>query len=107
MRVLLPAARTIAANGFVVRVDDIGAQTFFGACQARTGSPVTILILGANLTPGIVYVCNMAPGQGFEPRYSEPKSDVLPLNDPGTHQIILSGQDACQGEIREDPFLRY
>lgn len=29
-----------------------------------------------------VYVPDLARGQGFEPQFSEPESDVLPLDDP-------------------------
>lgn len=30
----------------------------------------------------------MVPGQGFEPRFADPKSAVLPLDDPGIRQIV-------------------
>ena len=32
-------------------------------------------------TNAVVFL--LVPGQGFEPRYSGPKPDVLPLDDPG------------------------
>ena len=31
----------------------------------------------------------MAPGQGFEPRFADPKSAVLPLDDPGINPARL------------------
>ena len=45
----------------------------------------------------------MAAGLGFEPRYSAPKADVLPLDDPAMRdssptkggQALLTGGQAC------------
>ena len=63
---------------------------------------------------------SIAPGGGLEPPYSEPKSDVLPLNDPGlvaaAHRIArvprsagslrrsygFSDQEAAQADAQEE-----
>lgn len=35
-----------------------------------------------------------APGRGLEPLFSEPKSAVLPLDDPGTTFVLCGPNDA-------------
>ena len=40
---------------------------------------------------------SVVPGRGFEPLYSGPKPDVLPLNDPGVNR--LHGCAYFQGSV--------
>lgn len=49
------------------------------------------------------FVCVLAGGLGFEPRFPESKSGVLPLDDPPTrHEFTPNGVSACvKGECSE------
>ena len=48
---------------------------------SETSSGVTAVF--THISQHIVPCVKKTPGLGFEPRYLEPKSSVLPLNDPG------------------------
>lgn len=53
-----------------------------------------------SIVPGIT-AFGVAGGLGFEPRFPESKSGVLPLDDPPTsHEFTPNGAHACGTEVR-------
>ncbi len=65
----------------------------YGTLQhlGRLHRSFTLPVLMRQRPGGTVMPLNLVPGHGFEPRFSSPKADVLPLDDPA----VVARRPAC------------